>query len=64
MSRTYRQKPHKGLRHPHSTNERRAIFASIDEGVPVRAKRGNRHLPDNYDDKPFASPKEIWRGDK
>jgi hypothetical protein len=39
------------LRHPKTLQEKRASIASP---VPVRPKRGNHRLPDNWDDKPVS----------
>lgn len=48
------------LRHPRTTQERRAACASEVDGLPVRAKRNHRQLPTAWDDVFLCAPK-AWK---
>lgn len=51
MSRTRRNTTHaSSLRYPKTQSEKRLVASSLEQGVPVRAKRNPKNLPDSYDD--------------
>ena len=55
MSRTLRSKVRYALRNHRHLPEKREVSAALEQGVPVRAKRRVRRLPNPWDDKPVAA---------
>lgn len=60
MSRTRRKVPKdRSLRYPKTQSEKRSVAASLEDGVPVRAKRNVKNLRDSFDDDVIAANYEI-----
>ncbi len=60
MSRTIRKVPKNSfLRNPKTQSEKRLVASSLEDGVPVRAKRNVKNLKDAWDDDVIAAKYEI-----